>query len=166
MAGVGEASAIVALTVTAWKLSKSMYGAASKFKDSKSQIEELAKEVEIIGGVLERIRQLPIASPVRNVNAAATNILQSITQQCEDIFSQLSAFLDSIDAAGKSRMRSLLAIGKIQFMFKASEVAYLQKRLESMKLHCVLVLTMELYEGKHRYTGFFFSRSKTSAPES
>lgn len=141
MAGVGEASAIVALIGTAATLSKAVFDIASKYKNARKQIESFGTEVSILGNVLDQLHRLQEKDHME-ADDGIQSVIMTTLGQCAELFSELETYKDALYSRPGS-VRNLTFRGKAKWVFTAAELDYLRARLESVKTNILLMMTMQ-----------------------
>ena len=144
MAGVGEVSAIFGLVAISFKLSKAIHEASHAFNDSQSQIWALGDDVRTLGNVLEQTHSIFASTLDETTDGAVLDVLGDVVEQCDSLFSQISAFSDKLQAASSLDNGRVSLRSRLKYKFKNDELVYMQRRLESMKTNLLLMLTLEL----------------------
>ena len=148
MAGVGEASAIVALIGTAATLSKAVVDIASKYKNAGKQIESFGREVGILGNVLDQLHRLHEKDHME-ADDGVHSVTMTILGQCAELFSELDTYKDALYSRPGS-VRSLTFRGKTKWVFTAAELDYIRTKLESVKTNLLLMMTMQCMHNSDR----------------
>ena len=161
MAGVGEASAIVGLIATAAQLSKTVYDIASKYNNAKKEIQSFGRDVGILDQILDQFDRI-FGRDLAKAEPGSRSLILDIVHQSQDLFTELEKFRDAlfIKVGGS---RSLGRLGRVRWAFQASELQYLQARVDSMKVNLLLMMT--LHRGQTPDESTTYQCATLSAPD-
>ena len=142
MEAIAGISAILTLVTAAAQCSQAIFDACSKFSEIPHHVRSLAVEVSIFGDILRRLHH-SISSPGFEFDSDARAIMNTILEECRELFTQIESFQKSLFDATKS-LENPRFHGKIKLIFKSNHLEYLRARLESMKTNVLLMMTMQL----------------------
>ena len=150
MAGVEEASAIVALIAIAPQISKAVISAASNYKHARNQIESFGREVSVFGGVLGQLRDV-LFTDNDQLEAGVKALLSQILEECGGMFTQLNSFSDKLHAKPNA-LQGVSRRGKMKWVLgDKTELEYLRARVDSMKINILLMMTLQAVQNHKRY---------------
>lgn len=153
MAGVGEASAIIALVSTAAKLSKALIGIGAQYRDARAQIESFGRELSILGKILDQLSRL-LSQGASHINFSVHLLTTEIVDECINMFAQLDAYNDKL--YGSPSTSNPTWRGKTKWVFETAELDYFRTRVDSMKLNLLLMMTFQSISADSGFVYLFF----------